>query len=70
MKLPKYYCPHCKRFKKDNFIDREHGEFVTYCRGCGTTLTLTETLLHNMIENFLENETTEKGRNNGNMIWW
>lgn len=23
MKLPKYYCTHCKRFKRDIWIDRK-----------------------------------------------
>lgn len=63
MRLPAYYCPHCKRFKRNNFLDRINGEYRTYCRGCLTDLISTETELQNMLENFIENKTTEKGQN-------
>lgn len=50
MRLPTYYCPHCKRFKRDNFLDRINGEYRTYCRGCLTDLIPTENLLLEIIK--------------------
>lgn len=50
MRLPAYYCPHCKRFKRNNFLDRINGEYRTYCRGCLTDLIATENILLEIIE--------------------
>lgn len=50
MKLPTYYCPHCKRFKRDIWIDRINGEFATFCRGCRTDLIRTDSILFEIVE--------------------
>lgn len=50
MRLPTYYCPHCERFKRNNFIDRIDDEFGTYCRGCLTELITTESILFEIVK--------------------
>lgn len=55
MRLPKYYCPHCKRFKRDNFLDLINGEYGTYCRSCLTDLIATENILLEIIEEWIKN---------------
>ena len=57
MRVPKYYCPHCGRFKKR----REVGfNMILHCKHCGSNILETEDMLTSYLNNVEEMAKTRK----------
>ena len=55
MRLPAYYCPHCKRFKRWYQItngDIDYGN----CKHCGTSAVVTECIIEELIAEKVERD--------------
>lgn len=48
MRIPNYYCPHCKRFKRFFQVDRDDG--YNSCKHCGTPCNDVEEMLKDYVE--------------------
>ena len=56
MRVPSYYCPNCKRFKKSWQVTNGEYDFGN-CKHCGTACTHTLTLFTKFMEEYGKVET-------------
>ena len=60
MRLPAYYCPHCKRFKR--FYQITNGDYdFGNCKHCGTEAVCTDSVILDLIaENIEKHESIKR----------
>ncbi len=56
MRVPNYYCPNCKRFKRFYQVTNIDAADFGYCKHCGTRCVETEEVLQEYIEKLLTGE--------------
>ena len=54
MRIPREYCPNCKRFKKWYQVTNVDGINHGYCKHCGTRCIDTEEMLEEYVEGIIK----------------